>query len=81
MFCYERSGKSEQIQNMISVFLAGAAGNFFRVSSLCFMLVVLSPKLPRNFSKIELLHTVKSQKWGKQPSLILLNNPLSVEFF
>lgn len=54
MFCYERSGKCEQIQTMIRVlgfcffcfFLAGAAGNFFRVSSLCFMLVVCRPSCP-----------------------------------
>lgn len=31
------------------LFLAGAAGNFFRVSSLCFMLVVCHPSCPKTF--------------------------------
>lgn len=60
---------------MISLFLANGGGNFFRVSSRRFLLVVFLPKLPRNFSKIDLVQAAKSQKWV-QPPLMLLENTL-----
>lgn len=33
----------------------------------------LSPNLPPNFSKLELVHSAKSRKWGEQRFLTLLN--------
>lgn len=80
-FCYERSGKSEQIQNMISAFSGGCCRKLLQSFKFALHVGCLSPKLPRNFSKIELVHGVKSRKWGKQPPLMPRNNALSVWSF